>query len=123
MATALTQAFGLVGLNGIDFVLNGEQVSILEVNPRYLASMELVEEALGVPLLEWHTAGCRRQSLPVLPERHDQNVFGKAIVYARRDGILPDTSLWQAKGGRDIPHPGGPDPRRLPDLHGNSRGS
>src|SRR6185503_2306310 len=57
LARALTQAFGLVGLNGIDFVLNGEQVSILEVNPRYSASMELVEEALNVSLLEWHTAG------------------------------------------------------------------
>ena len=107
LARALTQAFGLVGLNGIDFVLSGKQVSILEVNPRYSASMELVEEALGVLLLEWHTDGCHRQSLPVLPERHDQNVFGKAIVYARRDGILSDTSEWLAKGRRDVPHAGG----------------
>jgi len=68
LATTLTQAFGLVGLNGIDFILNGEQLSILEVNPRYSASMELVEEALAVPLLLWHTARCRRQALPVLPE-------------------------------------------------------
>ena len=108
LARALTQAFGLVGLNGIDFVLNGEQVSILEVNPRYSASMELVEEALNVSLLEWHTAGCRQQSLPMVPDRHDQNVFGKAIVYARRDGTLPDTTDWLAKGRRDIPHAGEP---------------
>jgi len=108
LATTLTQAFGLVGLNGIDFILNGEQLSILEVNPRYSASMELVEEALAVPLLLWHTAGCRRQALPVLPERHDRNVFGKAIVYARWDGILPDTTPWLAKGRRDVPHAGGP---------------
>lgn len=107
LARALTQAFDLLGLNGIDFVLNGEQVSILEVNPRYSASMELVEEALKVSLLEWHTAGCRRQSLPMLPERHDQVVFSKAIVYARRDGILPDTTHWLAKGRRDVPHAGG----------------
>ena len=108
LATTLTQAFGLVGLNGIDFILNGEQLSILEVNPRYSASMELVEEALAVPLLLWHTAGCRRQSLPVVPELHDRNVFGKAIVYARRDGRLPDTTQWLAKGRRDVPHAGGP---------------
>jgi predicted ATP-grasp superfamily ATP-dependent carboligase len=67
-----------------------------------------VEEALKVPLLEWHTAGCRQQSLPMLPDRHDQNVFGKAIVYARRDGTLPDTIHWLAKGRRDVPHAGGP---------------
>jgi predicted ATP-grasp superfamily ATP-dependent carboligase len=114
LATTLAQAFGLVGLNGIDFVVNGEQLWILEVNPRYSASMELVEDALAVPLLAWHTAGCRRQSLPVVPERQDQNVFGKAIVYARRDGILLDTSEWLAKGRRDIPHAGGPIRAGLP---------
>jgi predicted ATP-grasp superfamily ATP-dependent carboligase len=108
LVTALTQAFGLVGLNGIDFVLDGEQVSILEVNPRYSASMELVEAACGAPLLAWHAAGCRRQALPELPKRHDPLVYGKAIVYARRDGILPDTTHWPAKGWRDVPHPGGP---------------
>ena len=107
LAGALTRSFGLVGLNGIDFVLNGGQVSILEVNPRYSASMELVEEALGVPLFSWHAAGCRQQPLPMVPERHDENVFGKAIVYARRDGTLPDTTHWQAKGRRDVPHAGG----------------
>jgi predicted ATP-grasp superfamily ATP-dependent carboligase len=108
LATTLTQAFGLVGLNGIDFMVHGEYLSILEVNPRYSASMELVEEAEAWPLFLWHTAGCRRQALPVLPERHDHTVFGKAIVYARRDGLLPDTTRWPAKGRRDVPHAGGP---------------
>ena len=108
LATTLTQAFGLVGLNGIDFMVHGEHLSILEVNPRYSASMELVEEAEAWPLLLWHTAGCRRQALPVLPGRHDRNVFGKAMVYARRDGLLPDTTQWLAKGRRDVPHAGGP---------------
>ncbi len=108
LATTLTQAFGLVGLNGIDFIVNGEHLSILEVNPRYSASMELAEEAEAWPLLLWHTAGCRRQSLPVFPKRHDRKVFGKAIVYAQRDGRLPDTTRWLAKGRRDVPHAGGP---------------
>jgi predicted ATP-grasp superfamily ATP-dependent carboligase len=114
LARALTQAFGLVGLNGIDFVVHGEQVSILEVNPRYSASMELVEDALKVPLLAWHTAGCRHQSLPLVPDRYDRKVFGKAIVYARRDGTLPDTTHWLARGWRDVPHAGGPITTGLP---------
>jgi predicted ATP-grasp superfamily ATP-dependent carboligase len=114
LATTLTQAFGLVGLNGIDLVLQGEHLAILEVNPRYSASMELVEEALAAPLLAWHVAACRRQSLPLLPKRQDQKVFGKAIVYARRDGILPDTTQWLAKGRRDVPHAGGPIHAGLP---------
>ena len=118
LARALTQAFGLVGLNRIDFVLNSEQVSILEVNPRYSASMELVEEALKVSLLEWHTAGCRRQSLPMLPERHNQNVCDRLRAAgwnpARHERVAGErptrcaTCWWIS-------------PRWLPDLHGTSR--
>jgi predicted ATP-grasp superfamily ATP-dependent carboligase len=108
LATALTQAFGLVGLNGIDFMLDGGQLTILEVNPRYSASMELVEDASPVPLLAWHAATCRRQPLPAFPRRQDRQVFGKAVVYARHDGTLPDTTQWPAKGRRDVPRAGSP---------------
>lgn len=115
LATTLTQELGLVGLNGVDFILDGDdQLSILEVNPRYSASMELVEEALDAPLFEWHIAGCRGQALPIIPERHDQKVYGKAIVYAQRDGILPDTSEWPAKGRRDVADAGIPIPAGFP---------
>ena len=115
LATTLTRAFGLVGLNGIDFIVHGGQVFQFSRSTRVTRlSMELVEEAEAWPLLQWHTAGCRRQALPVLPERHDRKVFGKGIVYARRDGLLPDTTQWLAKGRRDVPHAGGP-------IHADSR--
>jgi predicted ATP-grasp superfamily ATP-dependent carboligase len=114
LATALTQAFGLVGLNGIDFMLDGEQLTILEVNPRYSASMELVEDASPVSLLAWHAAACRRQPLSAFPRLQVRQVFGKAIVYARHDGTLPDTTQWPAKGRRDVPRAGGPIMAGLP---------
>jgi predicted ATP-grasp superfamily ATP-dependent carboligase len=106
LATALTRAFGLVGLNGIDFIVKGEQLTILEVNPRYSASMELVEEDMATSLFAWHVAGCRQQPLTVLPEYQSQNVFGKAYVYARQDGTTPDTTRWSAKGWHDVPRTG-----------------
>jgi uncharacterized protein len=106
LAVALTRAFGLVGLNGVDFILNGDEVTVLEVNPRFSASMELVESALGISLFDWHVAGCRRQELPAFPIRQDTQVFGKAEVYARRDGVAPDTATWAAAGRLDIPQPG-----------------
>jgi predicted ATP-grasp superfamily ATP-dependent carboligase len=102
LATVVTRSFGLVGLNGIDFIVQGEDVTVLEVNPRFSASMELVEEALGVSLFGWHVAGCQRLPIADFPARQDQRVFGKATVFARRDGRFPDTSDWPAQGWRDV---------------------
>lgn len=106
LALALTRAFGLVGVNGVDYILNGDEVTVLEVNPRFSASMELVESALGITLFDWHVAGCRRQDLPAFPVRQDTRVFGKAEVFARRDAVAPDTVAWAAASRHDIPQPG-----------------
>ncbi len=48
LADAVTEAFGLRGLNGLDFVARDGVPLPIEVNPRYSASMELVERATGV---------------------------------------------------------------------------
>jgi predicted ATP-grasp superfamily ATP-dependent carboligase len=58
-ARALARRFGLRGLNGIDFVIGGDGVPrILEINPRWTASMELIEERRGVSLFDRHLQAC-----------------------------------------------------------------
>src|SRR5207249_309518 len=54
LASVVTEAFGLVGVNGIDFVARGDVPYAVEVNPRYCASMELVERARGISIFELH---------------------------------------------------------------------
>ena len=53
---ALAVAFGLRGLFGVDFVLAGGVAWPTEVNPRYTASVEVVEWATGRSLLAMHAA-------------------------------------------------------------------
>jgi predicted ATP-grasp superfamily ATP-dependent carboligase len=104
IAEALTREYGLRGLNGVDFVLRGSRPVVLEVNPRYCASMELIERASGTSVFGLHVAACRGE-LPAdvaLPP----GVWGKAIVYATRTVAAPDTTAWLAEGVRDVPHPG-----------------
>jgi predicted ATP-grasp superfamily ATP-dependent carboligase len=114
MAVKLTRRFGLRGLNGIDFVLTRHQDQLIpclvEVNPRHTASMELIEWAYGLNVFGAHVRSFDGK-LPafhlekhLLP--HPSSYYGKAIVYARRDGMMPDTAGWRAKGRRDIPFPG-----------------
>ena len=58
IAGAVTEAFGLVGLNGIDFVLREGEPYVLEINPRYSASMELIERGGRLSVFEAHVAAC-----------------------------------------------------------------
>lgn len=110
MAKLLTREFGLVGVNGIDFVLSGDQVCPTEVNPRYSASMELIERAYGLPMFDLHLRAALEGELPELDlaaRLMDGPFFGKAILYAERDATAPDTRKWLAEDGvRDVPHPG-----------------
>jgi predicted ATP-grasp superfamily ATP-dependent carboligase len=105
LADVVTQEFGLVGLNGIDFIARNGVPYPIEVNPRYSASMELVERA-GVPsIFEVHARACQGD-LPVAPAPL-AHVHGKAIVFARREAVLGDTRPWLERGWfGDIPHPG-----------------
>ena len=105
LATALTAEFGLIGLNGIDFIVRDGVPYPIEVNPRYSASMELIERAQGLSLFEAHVRACRG-TLPT-PPAPNAEVQGKAIVFARRDVILGDTRRWIDEGFfADVPHPG-----------------
>jgi predicted ATP-grasp superfamily ATP-dependent carboligase len=62
---ALVAAGGLVGINGIDFILRGTRWLVLELNPRPTATTELYDADYPGGLFEWHLRACRGQ----LPER------------------------------------------------------
>ena len=104
LADAVTEAFGLRGLNGLDFVARDGVPLPIEVNPRYSASMELVERAIGSSLFAIHAGACEGR-LPE-PARLPVRVHGKAIIYARRDVVVSDPLAWRVPAIADVPHPG-----------------
>lgn len=82
----LAREFNLAGLFGVDCIVAGETVWLVEVNPRYTASVEVLERASGLPAMEWHVAACRQTVLPSeAPTTAAGRWFGKAILYAARD--------------------------------------
>jgi len=106
IAVAVTEAFGLVGLNGIDFVLREGEPYVLEINPRYSASMELIERSGRLNVFEAHVAACGG-ALPSFDAAPLTEVLGKAIVYARRDVMVGDSGRWLLRDDvRDVPFPG-----------------
>ena len=110
LADAVTRSFGLVGLNGIDFIARSGRPYPVEVNPRYTASMELIERAYGVSIFDVHAHACTGD-LPAFDlfqaRATSREAVGKAVVYARRDTTVGDTRRWlEDDSVRDIPAPG-----------------
>jgi uncharacterized protein len=105
LADDVTREFGLVGLNGIDFIARRGVPYPIEVNPRYSASMELLERGQGPSMFELHLQACSGTLPSELEVR--SGIEGKAIVFARRDVILGNTEAWVGRQSfGDIPHSG-----------------
>jgi hypothetical protein len=109
----LTHRFDLRGVNGIDFVVTDSAEGpvhpyLVEVNPRYTASMELVDRAYGLSVFDLHVRSFDGE-LPAfsLAERlDDPRFYGKGIVYADEDVMMPNTADWRREGRRDVPFSG-----------------
>lgn len=123
LGQCLAKEFGLVGLFGVDAVLapanTAEHSSSttldggsfdtavcptvrvwpIEVNPRYTASIEILERALGIHAIAAHAVACqtgRLESFVAARQVDDgsqqaNDVCGKAIVYARKAVAIPGT--------------------------------
>jgi uncharacterized protein len=114
MASLLAGRFRLHGVNGLDLIVRREPdgelaAHLIEVNPRYTASMELAEDAGGGSVFAMHAAGVEgrlpaEKELTALPSRY----VGKAVLFTRRDVVAPDTDLWLERGVRDVPQAGAP---------------
>jgi len=79
---------GLLGLFGVDMVITPENIPyVTEVNPRYPASLELLEHATGQPLFADHCRCFTNQELPRTRwnRAHPGEFMGKAIYYSPRD--------------------------------------
>lgn len=80
---ALTAEFGLRGLGSLDFMLDGEQLWLLEVNPRPSASLPLHDHG-DVALLRAHALACQGADLRALQLRpRCPLVHGVQTVFAR----------------------------------------
>jgi len=85
----LARRFGLVGLFGVDAVLDNETLWPIEVNPRYTASLEVLERAFEIDAIRIHVDVCRGGRLPRRLGQAARAWCGKAILYARADLSVP----------------------------------
>ena len=110
LADTVTAEYGLIGVNGIDFIAGAGVPWPIEINPRWCSSMELVERAYGVSVFGVHAQACAHRILPAFDlaaiARRSCSV-GKAIVFSRHRLRARDTHAWLTQTDvRDVPNPG-----------------
>jgi predicted ATP-grasp superfamily ATP-dependent carboligase len=99
----LVAATGMVGLNGVDFVVGKDRYFVLEINPRPTATLDLYDPDSDVPLIDLHIAACQGR-LPRRAARRGR-VRGHAVVRALRDLTIGEGTQF-APWASDLPLPG-----------------
>lgn len=101
MAERIVARLGLLGSNGVDFLLTEKGPAVVEVNCRFQGSLDSVESATGVNLFQAHLNSFQGW-LPSTPAIRCS--AGRAILYATRPLEIKERLLlpWTA----DVPRPG-----------------
>ncbi|HWL08922.1 MAG TPA: ATP-grasp domain-containing protein [Planctomicrobium sp.] len=106
----------LAGVFGVDFIIDREGLPwVTEVNPRYPASLELLEHFVGIPFLAEHARCFTGDSLPESQwvASTVSEVLGKAVLFSPADCRLQtefvdpaSVSVDQMPQIADLPMPG-----------------
>ena len=97
----LIKEFGLIGSNGVDYILDKDgELKVIEINPRFQGTYELVENSLGINLLDAHIKACEGEIIEI--PNPNQYSF-KKIIYARKQVNIGNLNIPNVY---DIPYEG-----------------
>lgn len=100
IARELLPALGLVGSNGIDFIVNSEGPKVLEINPRFQGSLDAVEIATGENHFRMHVDAIEGKLRPCKIKQYGY----RAIFFAGRATKV--TGDLMSAGTADVPRIG-----------------
>lgn len=118
MAEEIIAKLGLLGSNGVDFLLTRQGPIVVEVNARFQGSLDTVEMATGLNVFQAHLQSFAGK----LPKRPLVRCSaGRAIIYASRDLLIKNDFC--KDGIADAPKPGSRIRKEDPALSILARGS
>jgi predicted ATP-grasp superfamily ATP-dependent carboligase len=95
MASAVmgvTRSFQIKGLASADFMVDGDTVLLLEINPRPGATLDIFDSGAR-KLLRLHVEAVMQGKLPSEPRKFE-GAMAAAIVYAEHGGRVPSGAAW-----------------------------
>ncbi len=97
----LIKQFNLIGSNGVDYILDKDgELKVIEINPRFQGTYELVESSLGINLLDAHIKACEGEIIEI-PNPSQYSI--KKIIYARKQVNIGNLNIPNVY---DIPYEG-----------------
>ena len=97
----LIRQFKLIGSNGVDYILDKDgELEVIEINPRFQGTYELVENSLGINLLNAHIRACEGEIIDI-PNPSKYSI--KKIIYARKQVNIGNLNIPNVY---DIPYEG-----------------
>ena len=97
----LIKQFKLIGSNGVDYILDKDgELKVIEINPRFQGTYELVENSLGINLLDAHIKACEGEIIDI-PNPKQYSI--KKIIYARKQANIGNLNIANVY---DIPYEG-----------------
>ncbi|MFO0968587.1 MAG: ATP-grasp domain-containing protein [Gemmataceae bacterium] len=112
----LARSLGLRGLFGVDLILHAGRFYPVEINPRYTASIEVLERATGLRSVKIHATAFSASNVRVVRSRRERTpqatdvaakpepvdsryesttrTAGKVILFARDDLLFPADDPW-----------------------------
>ncbi len=100
LAERVVDCLGLVGSNGVDFIIKDREIYILEVNPRIQGTFECVEKSLDINMAKAHMEACQGNMVSI-PSPLKFAV--KMVVHAHGRSIAGNMNI---KGLHDLPREG-----------------
>ena len=95
IAEAVSHQLDLVGLVSFDFLVSDGTPSLIEINPRPGATLDILDDADGW-LLSAHIAACLGGALPARSASPDPPARAAAILYADRGPLTIGSITWPA---------------------------
>jgi predicted ATP-grasp superfamily ATP-dependent carboligase len=92
---AIAAALGLVGLNSLDLLIDGERFHIIEVNPRPGATLDIFDGYGGASLWALHLDAVAGR-LPSISPDAPADARAAAVIYASQPIVIPAAMTWPA---------------------------
>jgi uncharacterized protein len=94
LGESLWRQLKLLGLFGVDFLLARDEPWFLELNPRFTAGLEVLEQEWPTSAVGLHVEAFSSLKTPKAPIPSPQ-CHGKAIYYAKEPLRFPDVGPWE----------------------------
>jgi predicted ATP-grasp superfamily ATP-dependent carboligase len=104
LAEEIAAKSGCIGSLGIDFILTDDDINTIEINPRFQATLDIVEMSTGVNIFEMH----RNATHGIIPAFRPtpKMTVARSIIFAEHDCVVKDDLKSLHPDIADIPWPG-----------------